>query len=81
MRKAGYIDPQPWREELVKDGVNGLLVPVDDAAAMTDALAQLASDRTLASKIAAGGRATWAASLSPEKVTADWIEFLSGVAA
>ena len=68
-------------EELVEDGVNGLLVPIDDVAAMTDALAQLASDRTLASRIAAGGRATWAASLSPEKVTADWIEFLSGVAA
>ncbi len=68
-------------EELVEDGVNGLLVPVDDVAAMTDALAQLACDRTLASQLAAGGRATWAASLSPEKVTADWIDFLSRVSA
>ena len=68
-------------EELVEDGVNGLLVPVDDVAAMTDALAQLAGDRTLASQLAAGGRTTGAASLSPEKVTADWIDFLSRVSA
>ena len=42
-------------EELVEDGVNGLLVPVDDVTAMTDALAKLAGDRKLASKLAAGG--------------------------
>ena len=66
MRKAGHIDPQPWREELVEDGVNGLLVPVDDVAAMTDALAQLAGDRTLAST---GGR--WPRHMGGKPVTGE----------
>ena len=66
--------------ELIEDGVNGVLVPVDDAAAMADALAQLTADSALAARLAGGGRAFWQASLSPQKVTGDWIAFLERVA-
>jgi glycosyltransferase involved in cell wall biosynthesis len=46
-------------EDLIDDGVNGLLVPVEDSAALADAVARLAVDPTLAVELAAAGRATW----------------------
>lgn len=66
--------------ELIEDGVNGLLVPVDDTASMADAIAGLIADTALAARLAEGGRACWQASLSPRKVTGDWIAFLERVA-
>ena len=66
--------------ELIEDGVNGLLVPVDDAAAMADALGQLMRDTGLAARLAQGGRAYWQANLSPQQVTGDWTDFLERVA-
>jgi glycosyltransferase involved in cell wall biosynthesis len=44
--------------ELVRDGVNGLLVPPDDPAAIADAVLRLARDRDLARRIGDGGRDT-----------------------
>lgn len=38
-------------EELIEDGVNGLLVPVDDVKAMTDAMVRVLSDKALAKKL------------------------------
>ena len=66
--------------ELIEDGVNGVLVPVDDDAAMADAMRQLAGDRALAARLAAAGRSHWQTHLSPARVTADWIGFLAKVA-
>ena len=66
--------------ELIEDGVNGLLVPVDDADAMADALRQVIGDSALATRLAAGGRRHWERHLSPRRVTADWIDFLEKVA-
>ena len=66
--------------ELIEDGVNGLLVPVDDTASMADAIAGLIADTALAARLAEAGRACWQASLSPRKVTGDWIAFLERVA-
>ncbi|MBP1762977.1 MAG: glycosyl transferase, group 1 [Firmicutes bacterium] len=37
--------------ELIRDGQNGLLVPVDDVAAMADAMKRIASDELLAKKL------------------------------
>jgi glycosyltransferase involved in cell wall biosynthesis len=44
--------------EIVRDGVNGLLVPPDDAEAMADAVLRLSRDRDLARRIGDGGRET-----------------------
>lgn len=44
---------------LIADGVNGLLVPVDDAAALAAAVARLSGDRALAGRLAAAGRCAW----------------------
>lgn len=54
--------------DLVQDGVNGLLVPVEDADALAQALARLLSDRDLAARLGAGAHdasAAWAA--TPEE--------------
>jgi len=66
--------------ELIEDGVNGVLVPVDDAGAMGDAMRQVSGDPALARRLAAAGRAHWQARLSPAQVTSDWIDFLVKVA-
>lgn len=66
--------------ELIEDGVNGVLVPVDDAGAMADAMRQVIGDAGLAARLAAGGRSYWKDHLSPARVTADWINFLVKVA-
>ena len=44
--------------DLVRDGVNGLLVPPDDPRAMRDALARLFSERGLAERLGAAARVT-----------------------
>jgi glycosyltransferase involved in cell wall biosynthesis len=44
--------------ELVAHGVNGLLVPPEDPAALADALTRLHGDRALGERLAAAGRAT-----------------------
>lgn len=44
--------------ELVEDGVNGLLVPQEDAPALADALARLATEPGLPERLAAAGRGT-----------------------
>lgn len=53
-------------EEAVEDGVNGLLAPQDDEAAIADRAARILGDPELARRLGAGGRAraeqqTWAA--------------------
>ena len=48
--------------DLVVDGVNGLLVPPDDRAALVDAIVRLLSDRDLADRLgreASAGAAAW----------------------
>lgn len=44
--------------ELVEDGVDGLLVPPDDPAALADALWRVAKDPELAARLGAAGRRT-----------------------
>ena len=66
--------------ELIEDGVNGVLVPVDDVDALADAMKTVINDAALAKRLAAAGRAHWQRHLSPQRVTADWIGFLEKVA-
>jgi glycosyltransferase involved in cell wall biosynthesis len=44
--------------ELVADGVNGLIVPPDDAGALAEAVRRLHHDRELGARMGAAGRAT-----------------------
>jgi glycosyltransferase involved in cell wall biosynthesis len=55
----------PW---LVRDGVNGRLVPAGDAQALAAALVELARDDSLRARLAAGARATDLAAHEPEAV-------------
>ena len=56
--------------ELIVEGVNGLLVPVEDARALARAVAAILADPGLARALAAGGSASHAAEHSREAVVA-----------
>lgn len=60
---------------LIKDGENGLLVPVGDAYALADAMRRLLSDEGLAQKISENALKL-ADELDPEKVNREWLEYL-----
>jgi len=45
----------PVVDEIVRDGENGLLIPYDDTAALTDALISVLEDRALRARLVAGG--------------------------
>ena len=54
--------------EAVHDGVNGLLVPPDDAAALAEAVLRLAGDAGLRAALGAGGRRLMAEAFSVERM-------------
>jgi len=63
--------------DIVRDGVNGLLVDPEDADALADAIVRLLTDRPLAERLAAGARETsseWTS--SPEEYAARLGELL-----
>jgi glycosyltransferase involved in cell wall biosynthesis len=64
---------------LLADGETGLLVPVEDADALAAALARLAGDRELRARLAAAGRARWAAEFSEARVVALYRDFFETV--
>ncbi|HZZ34034.1 MAG TPA: glycosyltransferase [Phenylobacterium sp.] len=57
---------------LIEDGRDGLLVPIDDAAALADGVRQLLSDRGRAAKLAERGLGRVAAEFSEAAVVAQW---------
>ena len=57
----------------------GLLVPPEDPAALAVAISRLLDDRPLAARLAAAGRARYAAEFAEAPVIARWQEFLHGV--
>ena len=64
--------------ELIQNGVNGFLVPVDDHKALAEKLRLLMGDSELRERMgkeALKVRET----LAPEKVLAEWEEYLSGL--
>jgi glycosyltransferase involved in cell wall biosynthesis len=65
---------------LIRDGVNGLLVPVEDADALAGALTRLAQNRTLRAELTTAGRAAYASEFSESVVVAQYREFLEHVA-
>lgn len=52
----------------VHDGIDGLLVPIDDAAALAQAMTRLAQDRDLRARLVAGGRAAYESGFTKEAV-------------
>jgi glycosyltransferase involved in cell wall biosynthesis len=54
--------------EAVRDGVNGLLVPPEDPAALADAILRLSVNETLRAELGAGGRRLMAEEFSVERM-------------
>jgi glycosyltransferase involved in cell wall biosynthesis len=65
--------------ELITDGQDGLLAPMEDATALADAIASLLEDSGRAAAIATSGRARYAAAFAEAPVLAAWRDFLRTV--
>jgi len=65
--------------ELIRDGKDGLLVPVEDAAALARALDRALSDRDCAISLAQAGRIRYEAEFAQVPVVARWRDFLATV--
>lgn len=67
--------------QFVHDGVDGLLFPVDDTAALVAQLRRLIADPTLQENLRAAGRARFAAEFTKEKTTAAYIALYQNLCA
>jgi len=65
---------------LIRDGETGLLVPIDDSAALAAAIGRLAGDPALRNRLAEAGHAAYAAQFGETTVVARYREFLERVA-
>ncbi|RTL62738.1 MAG: glycosyltransferase [Hyphomicrobiales bacterium] len=68
-------------EATVRDGVDGLLVPIDDVDALAAAMQRASSDATLRQQLVAEGRASYERSFTPEAVTRQWLQFYGDLVA
>ncbi len=66
--------------ELIADGTNGVLVPVENADALATAIARLLDNRERAGALAAAGRAAYAQDFTAQAVLARWQDFFAAVA-
>lgn len=66
--------------ELIADGQNGLLVPLEEPAALAAAITALLADPDRAAGLAAAGRAAYAEKFAKAPVVAAWRAFLASVA-
>jgi glycosyltransferase involved in cell wall biosynthesis len=58
---------------LIRDGVDGLLVPVDDATALAAAIARLGDDRTLRARLSEAGRRAYERDYTADAVVARYV--------
>ena len=65
---------------LIRDGADGLLVPIDNAAALRRALASVLQTPGLAATLAGAGRTRFEAGFTEAAVVASWRGFLASVA-
>jgi glycosyltransferase involved in cell wall biosynthesis len=63
----------------IDDGVNGLLVPIDDAASLGAAISHALGDDNLRRRLIAQGYAAYIKSFTREAVTREWIRFYKRV--
>lgn len=61
---------------LIEDGKSGLLVPIDDPAALADALTRMIGDQALRARCAVAGHEIWLASYSERVVVRRYLELL-----
>ena len=66
--------------ELIEHGVTGHLVANEDAAGLADGISRVLADRPYARRLAAGGRAAFAASFAERVVVAQWRAWLASLA-
>lgn len=71
----------PGVREVIRDGVDGLLVPESDARALADALERLLRDDALATRLGAAAHARAMRDFSRERMHADYEAMLLDVAA
>jgi glycosyltransferase involved in cell wall biosynthesis len=64
--------------ELIEDGVNGLLVPVGDAYALSDAFRKILDDKELEAKLQENSSKI-TLKLSPDKVNKEWRDYLNSL--
>jgi glycosyltransferase involved in cell wall biosynthesis len=66
--------------DLIQDGINGLLAPPNNAAALRDALARLLRDRTLCERLRAAGRqSVLDKGMTVERMLANYSQLYDGV--
>jgi glycosyltransferase involved in cell wall biosynthesis len=70
----------PVVDEIVRDGENGLLVPYDDVAALTDAMLRVLTDGGLRARLVAGGRRSIAQQFDPPALVQQVIGVYQSVA-
>ncbi len=66
---------------LIKQGENGLLVPVDDGAALGRSIKHLAENPTLRDKLAAAGRTEYEAHYTEQQVVDQYLAFFQKICA
>ncbi|MBM3518063.1 MAG: glycosyltransferase, partial [Alphaproteobacteria bacterium] len=66
---------------LIRDDASGLLVPVEDVAALAAAITRALADAGLRRRLIAGGRAAHAADFTEEAVVRRYLEFFGRIAA
>ena len=68
----------PGCREIAREGVNALLVPVDDAQALADAIQRLAHDPDMRARFGAAGRALVEREFARPRVGGVWTEIVTG---
>lgn len=66
--------------ELIRDGEDGLLVPINQARALAGAIQTIAEDRDVASRVAAAGRTRFEQDFADKPVLALWRAFIHAIA-
>lgn len=64
---------------LLRDGENGLLVPVDDAAALAAAMRRAAGEAGLAARLASSGEAAYQAEFTERAVVRRYLDYFAAV--
>ena len=65
--------------ELIRDGTDGLLVPLEDSRALGEALSAVLADPVMATRLAAAGRSRYEAEFAARPVLGRWQAFLRTV--